>query len=70
MRLFCLLTDKPKIAFYAALSNNPDTGPFNTEITLKYSKVFTNVGKAYNPATGRSIADHISTYDHICINQF
>uniref|UniRef100_A0A3Q3WY31 C1q domain-containing protein n=1 Tax=Mola mola TaxID=94237 RepID=A0A3Q3WY31_MOLML len=41
-----------KVAFYTALTNAGHIGPFNTHIVLKFSKVFTNVGKAYNPSTG------------------
>ncbi|XP_059186066.1 complement C1q-like protein 2 [Centropristis striata] len=41
-----------EVAFYAALTNNGYVGPYNTDITLKYNKVFTNIGDAYNPATG------------------
>ncbi|KAM8742329.1 complement C1q-like protein 2 isoform 2-T2 [Acanthopagrus schlegelii] len=44
--------EKPKVAFYAALTDAGNLGPYNTDITLKYSKVFTNIGKAYNPSTG------------------
>ncbi|XP_037603761.1 uncharacterized protein LOC119475302 isoform X2 [Sebastes umbrosus] len=44
--------EKPKVAFYTALTDAGHVGPYNTDITLKYSKVFTNIGNAYNPATG------------------
>uniref|UniRef100_A0A671TMW8 Cerebellin 17 n=1 Tax=Sparus aurata TaxID=8175 RepID=A0A671TMW8_SPAAU len=43
---------KPKVAFYTALTDAGTLGPYNTDITLKYSKVFTNIGNAYNPSTG------------------
>ncbi|XP_076024254.1 uncharacterized protein LOC143014315 isoform X2 [Genypterus blacodes] len=42
----------PKVAFYASLTNSGHVGPFNTEITLKYSNVWTNIGNAYHAATG------------------
>ncbi|XP_059214130.1 complement C1q-like protein 2 [Centropristis striata] len=41
-----------KVAFYTALTNGGTVRPFNTDFTLKYSKVFTNIGDAYNPSTG------------------
>uniref|UniRef100_A0A3Q2NV27 C1q domain-containing protein n=1 Tax=Fundulus heteroclitus TaxID=8078 RepID=A0A3Q2NV27_FUNHE len=44
-------TAKPKVAFSTALTEGP-IGPFNTDITLKFSKVFTNLGQGYNSATG------------------
>ncbi|XP_059181501.1 heavy metal-binding protein HIP-like [Centropristis striata] len=44
--------EEPKVAFYTALTDAGHVGPFNTDITLKYSKVFTNIGDAYSPNTG------------------
>ncbi|XP_038563580.1 heavy metal-binding protein HIP-like isoform X2 [Micropterus salmoides] len=46
------IAEKPKVAFYTALTDTGYVGPYNTDTTLKYSKVFTNIGNAYNPATG------------------
>ncbi|XP_078018810.1 complement C1q-like protein 2 [Epinephelus lanceolatus] len=44
--------DRPKVAFSAGLTDAGSVGPFDTEITLKFSKVFTNIGQAYSPTTG------------------
>ncbi|XP_010776161.1 complement C1q-like protein 4 [Notothenia coriiceps] len=37
-----------KVAFYTALTDAGYVGPFTTDTTLNFSKVFTNIGNAYN----------------------
>ncbi|XP_034562585.1 heavy metal-binding protein HIP-like isoform X2 [Notolabrus celidotus] len=43
-----------KIAFSVGL--NSPLGYFETDTVLKYDKVFTNIGKAYNPTSGMFVA--------------
>ncbi|XP_024263338.1 uncharacterized protein LOC112239062 [Oncorhynchus tshawytscha] len=44
--------DRPRVAFSAGLTDSGTVGPFVAETTLVYTKIFSNIGKAYNPATG------------------
>ncbi|XP_053185535.1 complement C1q-like protein 2 [Scomber japonicus] len=44
--------DRPKVAFSLGLTDAGQIGPFNTDITLKFSKVITNFGQVYSPTTG------------------
>ncbi|XP_053195841.1 heavy metal-binding protein HIP-like isoform X1 [Scomber japonicus] len=46
------IADQPKVAFSLGLTDNGRIGPFNTDITLKFSKVVTNFGQGYSPTTG------------------
>ncbi|XP_053180768.1 complement C1q-like protein 2 [Scomber japonicus] len=46
------IADQPKVAFSLGLTDDGLLGPFNTDITLKFSKVFTNFGQVYSPITG------------------
>ncbi|XP_053180773.1 heavy metal-binding protein HIP-like [Scomber japonicus] len=46
------IADQPKVAFSLGLTDDGLLGPFNTDITLKFSKVITNFGRAYSPITG------------------
>nr|XP_057946594.1 cytoskeletal protein Sojo-like [Doryrhamphus excisus] len=41
-----------KVAFAAALTDSGSVGPFDQETTLIFSKIFTNVGQAYDVTSG------------------
>ncbi|XP_041634955.1 uncharacterized protein LOC121504308 [Cheilinus undulatus] len=44
--------ERTKVIFSAALGGTGAFGPFNAATTLKYTVVITNIGNAYNSATG------------------
>ncbi|XP_053189590.1 uncharacterized protein LOC128373326 [Scomber japonicus] len=48
--------DRPKVAFSLSLTDDGQVGPFNTDITLKFSKVISNFGQVYSPTTGHFTA--------------
>ncbi|XP_034538856.1 heavy metal-binding protein HIP-like [Notolabrus celidotus] len=45
-------TEKPQVAFHAGLTDSGNIGPHSTDSNLKFTKVITNIGNAYNPSTG------------------
>ncbi|XP_007253235.3 caprin-2 [Astyanax mexicanus] len=47
-----LPSGRTNVVFSASLRSFGNVGPFKTETTLKYSNVFTNVGKGYDSNTG------------------
>ncbi|XP_031421476.1 heavy metal-binding protein HIP-like [Clupea harengus] len=46
------ITEKPKVAFSVGLTNSGIIQAGTTELNLIFTKIFTNVGQAYNDMTG------------------
>ena len=44
--------ERTKVIFSAAAGGSGAIGPFNTNKTLIYETVLTNIGDAYSPSTG------------------
>ncbi|XP_053097507.1 cerebellin 17 [Pangasianodon hypophthalmus] len=46
------LASRPAVAFAAGSGYQGSYGPFNTDVIMAFSNVFTNIGNAYSPNTG------------------
>lgn len=53
-----MCSHRRQLAFSVGLTDSGYVGPFQTEITLVYEKVFTNIGNGYDPNSGTAYADN------------
>lgn len=56
--MFCFI-ERTMVVFSAGTGGNGAIGPFNTETTVIYRTVKTNIGNAYSPFTGKYISTDI-----------
>uniref|UniRef100_A0A671VTN4 Complement C1q-like protein 4 n=1 Tax=Sparus aurata TaxID=8175 RepID=A0A671VTN4_SPAAU len=61
-RLKELEKGKTEVAFGTMLERGGVHGPFKTDVTLAYNKVFTNIGGAYDSSTGVFTAPFAGVY--------
>lgn len=69
MWIFHIHTDFSKVAFSVGLNDAGQMGPFNTDVTLKFYKVFTNIGQAYSPITGIHLPWHTNVHKSIFLHR-
>ena len=62
--LFC--TERTKVIFSAMIGTEGAFGPFDTNTTLIYRMVITNIGNAYSRSTGNTYS-HLHVYFCVCV---